>query len=570
MKLSSRLFLFFAVLACSSLFPVVSVGADSYDYVVVGGGTAGCVVAARLSENPSVNVLLLESGHDNTDQGTDFTGTEPAIFPGYRFPDTQGPNIIPMRSRESNPGSFTPNHYVPIPRTLGGGSSVNGQCYSRLSADDWAYFNVSGWSYADVLPFQKRVETYNPYDPSAMSSARGTKGPVSVTTYAPGDLTSSLMASASSILGLPQLSDLDAGNAHGVSQFGRNSKPGTNYTRESSWIAYLKPILDSRNNLDVITDSIVTSIAWKTRSMRGVKQIVYPLVAVGVYYTTNSLPGVTSQYVKVNEELILSAGVMNNPKLLMLSGIGPKDHLAAKGITLALASERVGQNLRDHMSLPTMVYLMKDAVVSDRVILGAFGSTGVQSSSLANFSDYEIATVQVQNGIPLSATLVVSAVAAIPVLTRNSARGTVQLLDSNPTSNQIINFNAFASPLDAQALAWLANATRAIFTQTPGFIAESSPGFAKIPLNSPLSAWSSWFASTAPYGGAKSYFHFVGTCSMGTSIDNGVIDSKLKLFGATNVRVADLSVLPKTTGQRPFATSMLIGERVANFILTGQ
>jgi choline dehydrogenase len=562
-----------AVATASIALPtaVVASHSQTYDYIIVGGGTAGCVAAARLTEDRNVDVLVIEAGHDNSEQGSEYTGTGPVIFPGYPFPDIVGPNIIPINSRESAPGPYTPNQYIPVARTLGGGSSVNGQCYSRLDAEDWDHFGIPGWSYADVLPFQKKIETFHPYKGSGTLAqtfpARGTSGPVSVTSFQPGDLSANIIRKMADVLGLPVRPDLDSGNARGVSQFGRNTK-NTSFTRESSWIAYLKPFV-SRPNLFIQTDAVVTSIEWQTEKVRGKTQLKKPLVADGVYYTINGIPAATNAYASVRNggEVILAAGTLNSPKLLMLSGVGPAAHLAARGIDLVMASEQVGKNLQDHMSLPNMAFLFVDPTVTDRVLPVAFGRSGLQSHK---FNDYEIAFLQVANGIPLSPTLTASVVVAIVAMTRNSANGTVTLLDTNPLSHPVIDFKAFADPIDTQVLSWIGNVTRTIAMKTPGFIAESAPGVAQIPMGSPLSVWPSWFQSATRLTGAQSYSHFVGTCSMASSIATGVVDNKLKVFGTSNLRVADMSVIPRAPGQRPFATAMLVGERVANFISSGQ
>jgi choline dehydrogenase len=558
MQTSALLAAFAAVVLL--LAPIGSVVASpSYDYIVVGGGTAGCVAAARLSENPRNTVLLIEPGRDDT--ADPLVG--PVIFPGKPFVDIYSKYVEGHKSHESQPNGFSPHHYFPVSRTLGGGSQTNGQCYSRMPVEDLALFNISGWSYDDVLPFQKRVESYTSYD-GVSSSFRGMQGPVSITNYAPGDLTTKIIQSMSTVLKMPIKSDLDSGDAHGVSQFGRNSKVSA-FTRESSWSAYLKPVYESRRNLKIMMNASVTKIKWATTRVRGKMQYVLPLKAEGVYYTINSMPESSVEFVEVNKEVLLAAGTINSPKLLMLSGIGPAQDLASKGIEVVLDSPHVGQNLHDHMKLPTMTYLFVDAQVSDRVLPVAFGRTGMRND---NVHDFEIAFVQAANGIPLSATLKAAAVVSIPVLTRNSGNGSVTLLNNNPTSQPVVEFRMFGNPRDALSLAWLGNVTRSIAMNTPGFIAESAPGFAKVPLNAPLTAWMSWFQSSNAMEGASPYYHFTSTCKMSTSIQTGVVDNKLKLHGSSNVRVIDMSVLPQTTSVRPFGSAMMLGERGAEFALT--
>jgi choline dehydrogenase len=317
-------------------------------------------------------------------------------------------------------------------------------------------------------------------------------------------------------------------------------------------------VYQSRPNLRIVTDSTVTRIEWRTRRVRGKKVLIRPLVAEGVFYITNALTEPTVSFATVRRDVIISAGGMITPKILMISGIGPSAHLTTRGIPVLVASEQVGRNLQDHISLPTMSFRFQPPTVTDRVITSAFGRSGLRDDHIL---DYEIAFVQAAN--TPAATIVVS----IPVMTRNSGNGSVQLLDSNPSSLPLVDFATMSTPRDILTLAWLGNRTRAIAMQTPGYITESAPGFTAVPLGAPLSAWNAWFQSTAPFFGARSYAHFSGTCRMASSIETGVVDGKLKVFGTANVRAADMSVIPQTVSQRPFGTGYLVGERVADFAL---
>jgi len=313
----------------------------------------------------------------------------------------------------------------------------------------------------------------------------------------------------------------------------------------------------------------VQSIRWKTEFVRGKIQPVHPLVALGVNYVMQRLPQDVPMFTRARGEVVLSAGTLESSKILMLSGVGPAAHLADKKVDLVLASEQVGLGLRDHMSIPAFGFLIKetDATkaqvgVNVQALTAAFGSTGQQPHP---FKDYELGFIEYKNGIVYSASgATATYFAATPVLTRNSCNGSLTLLDNNPRSQIVANLKSFSNPtVDAMALAWLANATRAIGRAMPGFVTEQSPGVQAMPLGSSLAAWA---ASSIVTKGAYSFTHTVGGCLIGTSIDNGVVDNKLKVFGTTNLRVADLSVLPQTTGQRPFPTAMLIGERVSDFI----
>lgn len=535
------------------LFPPPSVSTlpavTEYDYVVVGGGTSGCVVAARLSENPNVQVLLIEAGRD--DSNSSWTG--PVIMLGKPFVDIQSPLVIPYRSREAVSNGFSPNHYIPISRTLGGGSATNGQCYSRLGREDWDRWNISGWSYDEVAPFQARVENVT-YD-SDPSPSRGRSGPMQVRKFPAGDLSLNLMQSMSAILGLNITDSVDNGNARGISQFERNSKADS-MTRESTWTAYLKPVYKSRKNLRIITDATVTGIIWERD---GILSRRHPkLVAQGVRFTVNTPLSSRVMTALVRKELIISAGAINTPKLLMLSGVGPESHLISLGIKVLMKSEHVGRNLQDHFRVPTMSFVFAPPAVPDRVLPVAFGSTGVDPSD--NSLDYEIAFVQAAN-TPTSTVVV-----AIPVVTRNSARGSVQLLDTNPTTLPIIDFGAFANPtMDFNKLVKIANATRMIARRTPGFLTEASPGLAAVPLSDSPSHWTAFMKTSASFGGAQSYAHFSSSCRIGKTIGDGVVDSMLLVHGSANLRIVDMSVLTGATSQRPFATAALIGERGAAF-----
>lgn len=526
----------------------LSMAINEYDYIVVGGGTAGCVAAARLSENRENQVLLIEAGHDDFEHPS----TGAVIMPGKPFVDEKGPLIASYMSRESAPNGFTANHYIPISRTLGGGSATNGQCYSRLGREDFERFNISGWSYDEVWPFQAKVENYTYPDPSGR---RGRNGPVSIRKFPVGDLSANIMLTMASVLGLNLTDDLDSGMPHGVGQFNRNSKL-SEMTRESSWSAYLRPVYKSRPNLRIVMDATVTGIVWKNK---GIISARYPkLIPMGVRFTVNSVMESQVMTALVRKELILSAGAINTPKLLMLSGVGPRAHLESLGIDVLLASERVGQNLQDHVRLPMMTFMFAAPTVTDRVLSVAFGRTGLSNDS---YVDYEIAFIQAAN----APTYTVAG--SIPALTRNSGVGSIKLVDKNPTTMPIIDFRSFANALDYDKLVFLANVTREIARNTPGFMSELTPGFSKVPLGSTGAGWASYIKISSAFSGAQSYAHFSSTCSMGATIGTGVVNNKLEVFGTSKLRIADMSVLPATVSQRPFATAMMVGERVAAFVL---
>ncbi|GAB2591990.1 GMC family oxidoreductase [Kribbella endophytica] len=494
----------------------------TYDYIVVGGGTAGSVLAARLSERPDIRVLLLEAG-----------AREPhplvAVPQDHYLLRQTAFNWGDSTVVQASTGTATP---LPRGRGLGGSSAINAMLFlrgHRSSYDDWAEAGAKGWGFNDLLPYFQRSETAAGRDPQL----RGQSGPVVV---GPADPPNPVLASvleAAVQVGHGAASDISGGLETGFGWTDLNIVAGV---RQSAADGYLTPEVLARRNLQVVTGAVVHDV----RIVKG--------RAVGVRYSTYG----ALLSVDCSREVVLTAGAIGSPKLLMLSGVGPADHLHGLGIAVRADRPGVGSNLRDH-PIAGVVYGTTKEVPAGRnnnaELVGL-----VQTDPAAAGPDLQFVVThvpQVPTGAPKYGFTI------RPSVMRPFSRGTVRLASSVPTAAPLIDPNYFADERDLTtmlrgiALAREIGAAPALASWGP---TEIAPG----PLVTDL----------REYVGRTltSYCHPVGTCAIGDD-DAAVVDTELRVVGIEGLRVADASVMPSLPSANTVATVYAIAERAAGLLL---
>lgn len=526
------------------------------DYIIIGGGSAGCVLAARLSEDPAVTVTLLEAGP----RDTNFYIHLPVGF----FKMTAGPLIW---GYETAPGREIGGRRMVYPqaRVLGGGSSINAQVFTRGCPEDYdAWANdegCDGWSYKDVLPYFRRSEGND----SLGGPHHGTEGPLGVTSTTPHPLTRVFVRAAQEA-GLPYNGDFNGGNQQGTGFYQATTKNGK---RSSTATGYLKPAL-ARKNLTLCTGVMVNRIVIENGR------------AVGVEVVEKGRP-VT---IRAEREVIVTSGAIGSPKLLMLSGIGPSDHLRSVGIDTLHDLTGVGQNLQDHMDVDVLAELSgsygidrykrlhwqaiagieymlfgKGPVASNIVEAGAFWwgdraekTPDIQFHFLPGAGVEEgIGSVPGGNGCTLN---------SYPV--RPRSRGSVTLRTANATDAPIIDPNPYAEPYDLERAADGILISRDILAQPafkPFIKREHLPG-------AQVSTRQQAIAFAREHG--RSAYHPVGTCRMGAA-DNAdaVVDPHLRVRGIEGLRVCDSSVMPRLISSNTNAATVMIAEKAADLIRAG-
>ena len=528
---------------------------QTYDYIVVGAGSAGAAVANRLSADLRNKVLLLEAGR--------------ASHPWSFIPIGMARLIRNPAANwlySSEPEASTNGRRLPVPRgkLLGGSSSINGMVFVRGQAQDfdtWAQMGNRGWSYHDVLPIFKRMESYAGEGNDAF---RGREGPLRVTNPEPRDPLFATIIKAAAQVGIRHNPDYNGASQEGIAMSQATIAHGR---RMSTARCYLDPVRN-RGNLHIETEALTERLLLDGKRCTGVRYSVAGEV----------------REARAGRAVVVSAGAFNSPQLLELSGIGQPERLRNLGIEVRHELPGVGENLRDHYVPRTRWSVGKKGITfNDR---GRGLGLAHQALRYALFRQGMLAMA----GAPIRAFVCSREgleapdlmLGWIPMLTEPSPRGprisrqsgltlyahamrpeskgNVHITAADPRKPPAINFNFLSSPPDAELTVRAVRIAREIMTapaMTPLQMSEIAPGADRTTDDEILD----WVRNAA-----ETTYHPVGTCKMGSD-PVAVVDSQLRVHGITGLRIADASIMPTLTSGNTNAPSIMIGEKAADMLL---
>ena len=531
---------------------------DSFDYVIVGSGAAGSVLAARLTEDPAVTVCVLEAGPPDRN---------PWIHIPAGFIKTMVDPSVTWQFR-TEPTEMTGGRRIPTiqGRTLGGGSSVNGMIYNRgqpADLDNWAQRGNRGWGYADCLPYYRRSENRI----GLSDDTRGRNdGAVPVTDMDWIHPVSEAFIQGCIGLGIPRTRDYNSGDQAGVGYFQRTIRNGR---RVSAARAFLHPAM-ARKNLEVRTNARASRILFDGKR------------AVGIRYL--AAPGAPAKEVRARREVILSTGTVNTARLLQVSGVGPADLLGRIGVPVLHEMRGVGANFRDHYAsrivmrakpgvetlnelsrgLKLGLQLARWATRRPNILATAPSHVHVFWKSFEGLDQPDLQCVFTPGSYAAGKVYILDdypGVTAGSWQHRPESYGWVRARSADVFEDPEINPNYLSDPMDVRVhLGGIRLVRRMLATpQLAAFLdAETLPG-AEAQTDDELLDFAKKNGSTT--------YHLIGTARMGPATDPGaVVSDRLLVHGMEALRIVDASIMPAMPSANTYATTMMIAEKAADFI----